>query len=318
MSTSAALLALQRDLFRYGGPTLLGIGTLSSMLNLLVFSKGALRKSPCTICLIAVSISDFLFLYFGLLLTTLATGYDIDPSSYDLAFCRFRFYIATVIPCYESTGLILASIDRALVTSSNANTRKFSTHRMVLVSIISLCFFWTVFHVHAWVLTDILQFGPDYFVCFHRPGLYTVLITYYSLLINGALPPILMAVFGCWTVKNIRRVRRVTQRSTAVPTEPTGGVRPHRLHSKDQQLIRMLLVDIIIFVVCKSPLTLFYMYQQITQHAEKSVEQQVVERAILHFTYFLFFAENCLSCYTNFLVSKTFRAEVIQIFRRDR
>ncbi|CAF0849956.1 unnamed protein product [Adineta steineri] len=318
MSTVSLFYSIEHNLFQFGGPILAGVGTISCILNLLVFTKSSLRKNPCAICLIAVNISNFLFIYFGLLFTILATGYNIDPSSYNIFCCRFRFYIATVLPCYESSCLILASIDRTLLTSSNATTRQRSTRRATIISIISICLFWTVFHVHAWIFTQILEYGPNYFVCFNQPGAYTVFITYYSLTINGILPPALMTIFGCWTVKNIRQARRIGQRLTAVHTGIIAVGRSHILQSKDQQLIRMLLVDTITYVICKSPLIILYIYEQITQYTEKSAEQLAIEQAILQITYFLFFTESCIGCYTNILVSKTFRKELKRILTNTR
>jgi hypothetical protein len=233
--------------------------------------------------------------------TTLAVGYDIDPSTSNLGFCRFRYYIALVLACWGSSCLILASIERTLVTSRNATTRKRSSRRLVVISMIILALFWVLFHIHALIYTDILQLGPDYYVCFYQPGAYTIFMTYYSLVINGSLPPLLMAIFGFWTLKNIRQVRRATQHSHSknivVGTIAVG--RSYALQSKDQQLIRMLLVDILSYLLCKCPVTIFYIYQQITQYQEKTSEQQLIEQSILHLVYFWYFIDNSISCYKN-------------------
>jgi hypothetical protein len=96
---------------------------------------------------------------------------------------------------------------------------------------------------------------------------------------DTVLPPLLMAIFAIWTVKNIRGVCRVPLHSEMTNTGTAVVGRPYTLQAKDQQLIRMLLMEIILFVVCKCPVTIFLIYQQI-------------------------------SCYTNILVSKTFRVEL--------
>jgi hypothetical protein len=77
-----------------------------------------------------------IYFYLGLLLTTLAVGYDTDPSASNIVFCRFRYYIALVLACWGSSCLILASIDRTLVTSRNATTGKRSSRRLVSISMI--------------------------------------------------------------------------------------------------------------------------------------------------------------------------------------
>ena len=190
----------------------------------------------------------------------------------------------------------LASIDRTLVTSTKAGTRKLSTRRLVFISMISLGLFWMVFHIHALIFMEIQQFGPNYFVCYYQPGAYTIFITYYLLLINGMLPPLLMALFGCWTVKNVRRVGPYGGVVLDHPNNTTIVIgRQYGLQSKDRQLIRMLLVDIVIYFICKTPLAILYIYQQITQYEDKNSEQELIEQSILLLSYFLFFVENGIS-----------------------
>ncbi len=60
-------------------------------------------------------------------------------------------------------------------------------------------------------------------------------MTYYSLLINGTL----------------------INHSNSMNTRTVVIGRPQVLQSKDQQLIRMLFVDIISYVICKCPITIF-------------------------------------------------------------
>ena len=254
----------------------------------------------------------------GLLLTTLSSGYDIDPSTNSLVFCRFRYYIALVLACLQASYIILASIDRTLITSPNAGTRKLSTRRLITTSMISIAAFWMLCHIHALIFTQIVEFVPNYFVCYYQPGLYTTIMTYLSPVMNGCLPPLLMAIFGFWTVKSVRQVRRIRPHFGATNTVVTTVGRQHTLQSKDQQLVRMLLVDILTFVICKCPVTLFLIYEQITQYVKKSVEQQLIEQSILMLTYFIYFIENSISCYTNILVSKTFRAELKGILLNNR
>ena len=314
MSTAAFLYAFQQNLFKYAGPILIAIGTISCLLNLLVFTQNTLRKNPCTICLIAVNIVNLASFYLTPLSLVLSSGYNIDPSANSLQLCRFRFYIGFALAVWESSCLILASIDRTLVTSPNATTRKRSTRRLAITSIICTGLFWAIFHIHTWIYVQMVQYGPDYFVCYYQPGAYTTFITYYSLLLNGIIPPLFMFIFGCWTVRNIRQVRHATRHSGSTHSVIVVIGRPQIVQSKDQQLIRMLLVEIGTFILCKSPVTIFYIYQEVTKYNEKSTEQQMTEQYVLSVTYFVYFIENAVSCYMNIVVSKTFRAELKRIF----
>ncbi|CAF3606082.1 unnamed protein product [Adineta steineri] len=313
MSTTTLLFSIQQ-LFRIGGPILLFIGITSCILNLLVLKKISLRKNPCTMCLVAVNIVNLAYLFFSFLFTVFIVGYNSDPSTSSIIFCRFRNYMSFILTCCEPSCLILASIDRVLVTSPNAGTRRRSTRRLMFISIIGMCLFWAVFHIHTLIFIQIIQYGTNYFVCIYQPGVYSEFVTYYSLVITGCLPPALMTIFGCWTVKNIRQIRRVRHNaSTRVTgTVVVGGA--HTLRSKDQQLIRMLFIDILSYIICKYPGTIMLIYQQITQYDNKSDERQQIERAIIELTAFLYFVENCVGCYTNMIASKTFRTELKRIF----
>ncbi|CAF0862984.1 unnamed protein product [Adineta steineri] len=72
--------------------------------------------------------------------------------------------------------LILASIDRVLVTSSNTRTRQRSTRRLAYICIGSGTLFWTLFHCHTLILTDIQEIAPGYSICYARAGRYVVFL----------------------------------------------------------------------------------------------------------------------------------------------
>ncbi|UJR19434.1 hypothetical protein I4U23_022564 [Adineta vaga] len=271
MSTATILYSIQQYLFRIGGPILVFSSTVSCILNLIVFTQNTLRKSPCTICLIVINFINLLLIYLSLSFVILATGFNIDPASHNIILCRFRYYIAMILVCIEASCLILASIDRTLVTSPNARTRQCSTSRLATLSISVICVFWSVFHIHALIFIVIVEFSPDYSNCFYQSGVYTVIMAYYGLLLSGIIPPMIMILFGCWTIKNIRRVGRFEQHSRTTNTDGTAITRPRTLHIKDRQLIRILMVDIMTYIICKFPVLIFNIYQQISQHNRHNI-----------------------------------------------
>ncbi|CAF1142494.1 unnamed protein product [Adineta ricciae] len=313
MSAAAFLYAFQRNLFKYVGPLLIGIGTTSCLLNLLVFTQNTLRKNPCAIYLITVNSVNLMILYFIPLPIVFSSGYGVDPSGNNLVFCRLRFYLGFLLSSWESSCLILASIDRTLVTSSNALTRKRSTRRLAITSVICVGLFWTIFHVHALVYSQIFQYAPGYSVCYFTPGAYNTFITYYGLSLNGVIPPLFMLILGFWTVKNIRKVRHATQHSGSQHSVVVAVGKPQILESKDRQLIRMLLVEIVTYILCKTPIMIFLIYREVTRDVKKNEERNLIEQYVLLLTSFVFYIENSIGCYANILVSKTFRVELKRI-----
>jgi hypothetical protein len=209
ISTIMSLDLAQQYLYQFGGPVVIGLSSVSSMLSLLVFTKKKLRKNPCSIYFIAFHINNLLFIYTSTLFATLSNGYNISPSAYNLGFCRFYIYITLLSDVLSPFYLILASIDRVLVTSPNALTRQRSTHRLAYICIISGTIFWMLFHSYALALSTIVEFIPNYFYCYFSSGVDLSFVGYYEAIVKGLLVPLSMAFFGLWTVKNTQNVRRV-------------------------------------------------------------------------------------------------------------
>lgn len=111
-----ALKLANKYLYQIGGPVLMVIGTASCILNLIVYTQKNLRKNPCSIYLIAYNISNFMYIYSAVLSLTLGVGYNADYTVYNLIICRLRLYATILFNVLSAFYLILASIDRILVT----------------------------------------------------------------------------------------------------------------------------------------------------------------------------------------------------------
>ena len=157
-----SLLRAQTYLYRFGGPILTSLGTVSCILSLAVFTKKNLRKNPCAIYLIAYHIASLLLIYTTILPQTLAKGYDVDPTSYNLPFCRFRWYTTLLFDVLGPSYLILASVDRILLTSRHALTRQRSTPRLAYACIMSVTLFWLLAESHTLAFCHIFVLGPNY------------------------------------------------------------------------------------------------------------------------------------------------------------
>lgn len=305
----ASLLTIQTNLYRFGGPFLISLGTVSCILSLIVFTKKNLRKTPFSIYLIAFNMGNFLLIYTSLLYLTLINGYNIDPSRYNLMFCHFRFYTVLLADVLSPSYIILASIDRLLITSSNALTRQRSTRRFALISVIMVTLFWLLCHIHTLIFTNIIQYESELVVCYFQGGTYLAFIGYYYIIVKGILIPLLMITLGIYTIKNIRNLGRVmpTMRTVA-----NGILRS--VHSKDRQLIRILLMDISTYVIFSLMISIVFMYQQINQ--DKSGDSVYVHTQVFLVGVGIFSSciPFCIECYTNILISKTFRHEVKKIF----
>ena len=272
----AYLVQIQTNFYRIGGPILMVIGTLSCTLSFMVFMRKNLRKNPCSIYLMAVNVSNILLIFTSISLSTLAIGYKIDPSLSNLRFCRFRYYVMFLFDILGPSYLILAAIDRVLLTSPNALTRQRSTPRLAYTCIIIATVFWTLMHLHAAIVTDIVQIRPGVSLCFFQLGMHLTVMTYYSLIIKGILIPLLMLIFGLWSVKNVRGVRQITSVSVVSGFSTAITRRTHTNHSKDRQLLRILLMDITVYVIFNGMIAIVLMYRQINGNKSMTlVEMQI-------------------------------------------
>ncbi|UJR32404.1 hypothetical protein I4U23_019866 [Adineta vaga] len=304
---------LKKDLYCIGGFLLMIIGSISCILNITVFSQNNLRKNPCALCFMAFNISSLLLLYLSLLPAVLQIGFNIEPGAYNLPYCRLRYYLGFLFACLPPFYLILASIDRTLITSSNVNIRQWSNCSFIYRCLFGITLFWMLFHSHAFVYIDIVEFEQGYSVCYFQRGLYSVLVSYYTLIVNGIIPLVLLSTFTILTMRNLhRRSARIVAglRSRTYP----GRLVNHRTTFRriDRQLIRMLLIEIFTCVIFNFVHPGVLLYRQITQYQVKSHEVQMIEEFIISISTLSVHIPFCTSLYTNLIISKTFRKEIIR------
>lgn len=308
----ASLILIERDIYRFGGPILMILGSVSCVMSLMVFSKKNLRKNPCSLYLFAFNTSNLLLIFTSILFLTLSNGYGYLLSCYSLSFCRFQFYTMLVFDILSPSYLILAAIERILVTSPSMDTRQRSTRRLALLVIVLIALFWLLFHIHVLILQNFVQIVPGFTICYFQVGLHTTLISYYFLLIKGILIPLWMIILGLWCVKNIRTVVRIHRpRSIRIPGMVIVG-NMHTHHSKDRQLLRILQIDIAVYVVFNLMIVIVLMYQQFSQDAISLIDVQI-QSLLLSAGVFCTYIPYCVGCYTNLVVSKAFRHEVKMI-----
>ena len=304
------LLVIQKSLYQFGGPILVILGTVSCTLSLIVFTKKNLRKSPCSLYFAAMSISNLILIYISVLITILQYGYNIMPTAHNLPLCRFTVYATFVFSTLSPFYLILASIDRVLITSPNARTRHRSTYRLACTCIIIGTLFWIIVHIHALVFGAIIEAAPNYFICYFQLGAYFMFAGYYTFLIQGILVPFLLIIFGLWSIKNIRSMSRRRVAPVLSTTGITNGDYTHPIQAKDRQLVLILLINICVYIIFGWMFPIFLIYQQITQNHVKSLVQSQIEVLISAVSIFSDYIPICIGCYTNVLASKTFRNEV--------
>jgi hypothetical protein len=158
----------------------------------------------------------------------------------------------------------------------------------------------------------LVEFAPGYFICNLQAGIYTTLINYYAV-IKVIFTPLLMIIFGLWALKNLRSPGRVAPAFITVTSAPIPIRRAHAVHSKDRQLLQILLVDIGFYIFFYLMIVVVRMYGQITQNPSQTFVKTEIIGLFESIGIFSTYIPYCIGCYTNLFVSKTFRQELKNI-----
>jgi hypothetical protein len=186
--------------------------------------------------LVSLRTLDVSYVYFDFV------GYNIDPAQTSLIFCKIKFYLSYIMAILPPSFIVLACLDRLMLSSRSVRVRSWSQPRFAYRSIAAVSIFWILFSIHALIGSTINSL-PGYSYCYLKQGSYTVFVALYSVIINYLLPPILMTVIGLLTIMNVRRTQR--------------RIHPRIGHGymqrKDRHLLRMLLFQVLVDVVFNIP-----------------------------------------------------------------
>jgi len=163
-----------------------------------------------------------------------------------------------------------------------------------------------LFHIHALILTNYIQLAPGYIICYFQPGVYLMLMNYYSSIIKGILIPLLIIILALRAVKNVRS-RPCIAPVSIMPIAVTTAIRNVRAgHSRNRQLFQILLTDISIYVILNLTLTIILIYKQFNPNQSGDLVVAHIQVFLMNVGVFNGYIPFCIGCYTNSLASKSF------------
>jgi hypothetical protein len=284
MSNSTTLASIRTDIAR-SQIALIVIGNAGFVLSYLVLTANPSRRTPCILYLLAYMISHFILINHTIVMSTLNLGFNIDPSVHSPVYCRLKFYLSFVFGTLPTYFLIMASFDRALISSPSVQIRRRSTRRLAFAAIIVLTLFWFLFHLHAFFYVDIFRLTSLLSICRPATGSYTSFIAYYALIVIAILPTCLLTIFAVQTSENMRQMRR-----------------------NERYLIVILFIQILFYLITHGPLLGLSIYLEITKGVRKSIDQLERERFVTYLVEYLNFVHVAFSPLVN-LISKNFRTK---------
>jgi hypothetical protein len=224
--------------------TFIILGTIGNVLNLVIFTRPILLRSPCTLYLIAASIDNILVIYTGLLTRLLASGFHYDITILSDFLCKFRYYPGYIFLAVSPYFYVLASFDRYCSSSISATRRLWSNKKLAKRLIIGAIVLASILYLHMAIFFKRTPIGST-FSCYTSPGVYNTFYRIFYLVVYCLLPSFCMALFCILTLKNIRRQARQIGVTLA-----TGNGGHRRL---DRHMIRMLFSQILTQSFCILP-----------------------------------------------------------------
>ncbi|CAF1546319.1 unnamed protein product [Didymodactylos carnosus] len=144
--------------------------------------------------------------------------------------------------------------------------------------------------------------------CVPSPGAYEVFYVLFHSIFYALIPPVSMVTFGLLTLFNVRRSRRqilsIEQQQNSITKR------------RDAQLIRMLLIQVVVFTLLITPEVIRSWYRAFTLNVSKSEEQIAIEELFEQIANLLLYTTFSITFYLFTLTSEVFRRTFIQLFKR--
>ncbi|CAF1458039.1 unnamed protein product [Adineta steineri] len=289
--------------------SVLVFGQISNTLSVLVLTRPKLRKNTCSLYLIGASISNTICSFVSIFYSVLSSGFGYSLISQYRVLCKFLPYMYYSTLFLGSWFILLACIDRYCSTHARATIRQFShikTARWLLIFIPLLCF---ITHIHILIYIDWIQINRCSFITFD----FLLFFYIYYVVIYAFMIPILYMIFAVLTIYNVRK----TKKSVSLVMKRVGTmIQPQkRQQMLNAQLLRMLLVQVISFVILTMPLAAWNVYAGITAYVPKSVERRSIERLISVDFQLLTYINIGSTCVIYTITARLFREELQALFR---
>ncbi|CAF2271521.1 unnamed protein product [Rotaria magnacalcarata] len=291
-------------------------GIMGNVLNILVFSQRSFRSNPCAICFLYASVSNLTAILSGVT-SRMLNGWSVDLTNTNRFICKFRSYILNVARPIAFWLILLAIIDRWLVSSTNIHYRQISTMKNAVRSIIMVVIFAIILFSHIIycyepnMINTPLQCYGSTIACQLVSGILFTFVTIF-------IPVLLMLIFGLMTINNIRHVKGRIQHVDISIGETQGLSQTrqrHGLKKMDYRMFIMLFAQILLLFIFGLPLGIEKLYETITINRSKTKSQIAITNFVYNFVLLLNFLANGMPFYIYTLFGGTeFRKALFKIF----
>ncbi|CAF1503080.1 unnamed protein product [Adineta steineri] len=298
-------------------------GTVGNILNILVLSQRSFRSNSCATLFLGSSIANFIAIITGLT-TRMLSGWAVDLTNTNRVLCKLRAFVLNVARPVALWLILLAGIDRWLLSSPNIRYRQMSSLKNAQRSIIIT------------LILSILLFS--HIIYCYEPNLINAPLKCYGVTITCRLatdlslmfmtiffPLLFMLIFGLMTINNVRYSRNRTRPGDISmitmqgPPSTSRTTEQQQRNKIDDQLLMMLLVQVLLLFIFALPLGVQKLYSTITTNRVSSQAQVAIDNFAYNFVLLLNFIANGMPFYIYTLVGgNVFRKELQKMFATAR
>lgn len=199
-------------------------------------------------------------LMFGFFTRLMVNSFNIDWTNGSLLFCKLRPWLSQFSIMLSITCLCLATFDQYLATCSNNHWRQRSNLKFAYCLSILATVCWCI-HGIPFILTYRLQ---NHICSIYDSTFYQYNRIIYIPILTCSLPLLIMFIFSCLSLRNIRQMDRYTV--------------PVIRRELDKQLSHMTLVQALFTMIISFPFISYYVYLMSMDLNSLSVisEQQLI------------------------------------------
>jgi len=251
-------------LYRYANPIVYLLGVLGNLFNLWILSSKSWKKNVCACYFCIYSIVSLIYFNCIQLETTLFVGWNINLINSNNILCKFYYYILFNCSFLLPTILLLASIDRLLISSRNIDTRLYSSKRLFYLSTTLAILFWLIFNSHTFIQVAIQQISSSYAFCSYIQSKVYMNFLIYSSLIIALINYLSMMILTILSFKNLRHHHIISHQHI------------RRMTKKDFQLLRCLFLQDIFYICLSTIVFINFIYMTITRDKIRTQYQSAI------------------------------------------
>lgn len=301
---------IQARINYYSYPVLLTVGCIGNVFNLILFNRQ--RHNACSIYLINSSLTNLLYLINNGFFRMFPVPYN-DGSMRAFVVCKLSSYLPGFLGQVTKTILILACIDRYLITSDRATLRVFSTPKRAKYLIFFTYIFWLIAASHSVILPTISNGQCT------RLGIYATLFSLYVVLFVGLIPSAILSIFACLTFRNMKQLRNRIQ-----PSNQGSRQTNHTIQRRDRDLLVLVIAEVIVYIITTAPFSMIQLEIMISQYVlgTKSVYHSLPELFALNIALLLLYILSAAPFYIYMSSSASFRRDfrhlIVFLYRKLR